>query len=407
MERRAISISGIVQGVGLRPFVFGLASEFGLHGFVKNQTGGVLIEVEGEDRSVDGFFLALMKRPPPLAQFEEVSWTSCLPRNDTCFRIESSSADAASLIFPSPDVATCADCLAELFDPRDRRYRYPFLNCTNCGPRFTIIRNAPYDRERTTMESFVMCAECRAEYEDPYNRRFHAEPIACASCGPRLEALDAQGARLASADPLEAAIAALRQGRIIALKGLGGYHLACLAADARAVTELRRRKQRDAKPFALMVGDLAGAREIAEVSTSEAALLESRRRPIVLVRRRPGADVAVAVAPGSPDFGVMLPYTPLHHLLLRTLGSLPLVMTSGNRSDEPIAYEDDDASVRLAGIAYLYLTHNRPIHMRCDDSVTRIVDGKESPLRRSRGYAPQPMRLAVECRRPTLALGAS
>ncbi|AGA28676.1 carbamoyltransferase HypF [Singulisphaera acidiphila] len=405
MERRAISISGIVQGVGLRPFVFGLASEFGLHGFVKNQTGGVLIEVEGEDRSVDGFFVALMKRPPPLAQFEEVSWTSCLPRNDTCFRIEASSADATSLIFPSPDVATCDDCLAELFDPGDRRYRYPFLNCTNCGPRFTIIRNAPYDRERTTMESFVMCAACRKEYEDPHNRRFHAEPIACAACGPRLQAVNAQGRSFASEDPLKAAVAALSQGKIVALKGLGGYHLACLAADETAVAELRRRKQRDAKPFALMVADLAGAHAIAEISTSEEALLESRRRPIVLLRRRPGADVAVAVAPGNHDLGVMLPYTPLHHLLLRALGATPLVMTSGNRSDEPIAYEDDDARERLAGIADLYLTHNRPIHMRCDDSVTRLVEGKELPLRRSRGHAPQPMSLPVACRRPTLALG--
>ncbi|WP_406699267.1 carbamoyltransferase HypF [Singulisphaera sp. Ch08] len=406
MERRAISISGIVQGVGLRPFVFGLASQFGLRGFVKNQTGGVLIEVEGEDRSVDGFFVSLMNRPPPLAQFEEVTCKSCLPRNDICFRIESSSADATSLIFPSPDVATCDDCLAELFDPRDRRFRYPFLNCTNCGPRFTIIRNAPYDRERTTMESFVMCAECRAEYEDPHNRRFHAEPIACATCGPRLQAVDAHGESFASGeDSLAAAVAALRQGRIVALKGLGGYHLACLATDARSVAELRERKQRDAKPFALMVGDLAGACRIAEISTSEEALLQSRRRPIVLLRRRPGTDVVDAVAPGNRDLGVMLPYTPLHHLLLRSLEPTPLVMTSGNRSDEPIAFEDDDARERLSGIADLYLNHDRPIHMRCDDSVTRIVDGKELPLRRSRGHAPQPLNLPVACRRPTLALG--
>lgn len=405
MERRAISISGIVQGVGLRPFVFGLASQFGLCGFVKNQTGGVLIEVEGEDRSVDGFFVALMKRPPPLAQFEEVCCTSCLPQHDTCFRIEASSADATSLIFPSPDVATCDDCLAELFDPGDRRYRYPFLNCTNCGPRFTIIRNAPYDRERTTMESFAMCAECRVEYEDPHNRRFHAEPIACALCGPRLQAVDALGDPLTSGDPLEATVAVLRRGGIVALKGLGGYHLACLAGDEAVVAELRRRKQRDAKPFALMVGDLSIAHTIVEISKSEEALLESRRRPIVLLRRRSGAAVAVAVAPANRELGVMLPYTPLHHLLLRTLGSEPLVMTSGNRSDEPIVFEDEDARTRLAGIADLYLTHDRPIHMRCDDSVTRIVLGKELPLRRSRGHAPQPLTLQGGCRRPTLALG--
>jgi len=405
MERRAIAVSGVVQGVGFRPFVHRLASRFGLHGFVKNQTGGVLIEVEGDVCTLDQFFAELTNRPPPLAQIDEVSWVSRLPRRDRCFRIETSTAAATTLIFPSPDVATCDDCLAELFDPADRRYRYPFLNCINCGPRLTIIRGFPYDRERTTMASFVMCAACRAEYEDPRDRRFHAQPIACPSCGPRLRALGAAGEPIASDDPLAEAVASLRRGRIIALKGLGGYHLVCMAGDGMAVAELRRRKHRDEKPFAVMVGDLAEARRIAEVSPAEEFLLTSPPRPIVLLCRRAEAGVAAAVAPANLHLGVMLPYTPLHHLLLHTLDSMPLVMTSGNRSDEPIAYEDRDALARLTGIADLFLTHDRPIHVRCDDSVTRMAGGCELPLRRSRGQAPQPLRLPVSCGRPALALG--
>lgn len=406
MERRAISITGIVQGVGLRPFVYGLAAQFGLRGFVKNQTGRVLIEVEGEDDSVERFFTTLLNRPPPLAQFDHVEWRPCRLQQETGFRIESSSDDDATcLIFPSPDVATCDACLAELFDPRDRRFRYPFLNCTNCGPRFSIIRTAPYDRERTTMASFVMCADCRAEYEDPSNRRFHAEPIACPVCGPRLQALDAQGQASGVVDPLAEAVAVLRGGGIVAIKGLGGYHLACLAGDEAAVAELRLRKQREAKPLALMVGSLAEAQQIAEISPGEAALLESRRRPIVLLRRRQAALVAPSVSPGSRDYGVMLPYTPLHFLLLREFDSAPLVMTSGNRSDEPIAYDDCDARERLRGIADLFLTHDREIRMRCDDSVARVLGDHELMLRRSRGAAPQPLTLPVGCRRPTLALG--
>jgi len=405
MERRAIAVSGIVQGVGFRPFVHRLASRFGLHGFVKNQTGGVLIEVEGETPTLEQFVAELTNRPPPLAQIDEVSWAARLPRGDPTFRIDTSTTAATSSIFPSPDVATCDDCLAELFDPADRRFRYPFLNCINCGPRLTIIRGFPYDRERTTMASFVMCAACRAEYEDPRDRRFHAQPIACPSCGPRLRACGADGVLFECDDPLAEACATLRQGRIVALKGLGGYHLACMAGDDRAVAELRRRKHRDEKPFALMVGDLAGARRIATVSPAEASLLASPRRPIVLLRRRAHAGIAAAVAPRNPYLGVMLPYTPLHHLLLHALDSMPLVMTSGNQTDEPIAYDDHDALARLTGIADLFLTHDRPIHIRCDDSVTRVVGGCELPLRRSRGYAPRPLGLPVACRRPVLALG--
>ncbi|WZO98768.1 carbamoyltransferase HypF [Isosphaeraceae bacterium EP7] len=405
MERRAISVRGIVQGVGFRPFVHHLASRYGLRGFVRNQTDGVLIEVEGKGRSLDRFLTELTSQPPPLVQIDEVRWVARRPRGDPLFQINLSTNDATGVVFHSPDVATCDDCLVELFDLRDRRYRYPFLNCTNCGPRFTIIRGAPYDRERTTMESFAMCPACLAEYQDPSNRRFHAEPIACPACGPRLQALDAHGQSISSEDPLAAAGAALRQGRILALKGLGGYHLACLATDGRVVSELRRRKHRDEKPFAIMVRDPAEARRIAELSPAEEALLVSRRRPIVLLRRRAGVDVADSVAPGTRELGLMLPYTPLHHLLLDELGATPLVMTSGNRADEPIAYDDHDAQALLSGIADLYMTNNRSIHMRCDDSVTRFVAGDEMPIRRSRGYSPQPLRLPIACLRHTLALG--
>jgi hydrogenase maturation protein HypF len=405
MHRRAIDVSGIVQGVGFRPFIYDLATRLGLNGFVRNQTGGVLIEVEGEAHSLDRFLVELQSKPPPLARIDEVSWESRFPQGDPHFRIEASEHGSAGPIFISPDVATCDDCLRELFDPRDRRYRYPFLNCTNCGPRFTIIRDSPYDRVRTTMASFVMCPACHAEYEDPDNRRFHAQPTACPRCGPRLEALDTHGQALKVEDPLAHAVDALRLEMIVALKGVGGYHLACRADSASAVAELRRRKHRDEKPLAVMVEDSRAAHEICEVGPGEHALLVSLRRPIVLLRRKPGAPVADQVAPGNPFLGVVLPYSPLHHLLLRDMKGTPLVMTSGNRSDEPIAYEDHDARERLSGIADVILTHDRPIHLRCDDSVTQWVAGEELPLRRSRGYAPEPLGLPVSCRRPTLAAG--
>jgi hydrogenase maturation protein HypF len=295
--------------------------------------------------------------------------------------------------------------LAELFDPADRRYRYPFLNCTNCGPRLTIISGAPYDRAMTTMSPFTMCADCRAEYEDPTNRRFHAQPNACPACGPRLLLQDNRGGLVATNDPLRSFATALGEGRIGALKGLGGYHLVCDARDSAAVGELRRRKHRDERPFAVMVTDVNAAEAICGVSAAERLLLCSPGRPIVLLRRRHCGEIADDVAPGNPFLGVMLPYTPLHHLLMRTVGGAPLVMTSGNRSEEPIAYEDSQASTRLAGIADLFLGHDRRIHLRCDDSVTRIIDDIELPLRRSRGYAPQPIDLPFSCPRPALAFG--
>jgi hydrogenase maturation protein HypF len=405
MERRAILICGIVQGVGFRPFVYNLAARLQLHGFVKNQTGSVLIEVEGESPVLERFLAELADQPPTLARIEHLSWERRTPRGEHQFRIESSEADASSPIFISPDVATCSECLAEMLDPADRRYGYPFLNCTHCGPRLTIITGAPYDRPRTTMVSFVMCPACRAEYEDPTARRFHAQPTACPVCGPRLQVFSASGERIETSNPLAHFAEALRAGQIGALKGLGGYHLVCAAQNRAAVQELRRRKHRDDKPFAIMVADLEAVEALCQTQPAERELLFSSRRPIVLLRKRRPSAIAEDVAPRNPWLGVMLPYTPLHHLLLRILDGMPLVMTSGNRSEEPIAYEDDEALEKLAAIADLFLIHDRPIHVRCDDSVTRIVDGWELPVRRSRGYAPQPIGLPRACPCPTLALG--
>ncbi|MDR3620210.1 MAG: carbamoyltransferase HypF [Paludisphaera borealis] len=404
MERRAIVVTGVVQGVGFRPFVYHLADRFQLHGSVKNQSGSVLIEVEGEPSSLEGFLAELTDRPPPLAQIDRLSWEPRAPRGESRFQIESSEADGASPVFISPDVATCPECLAEVFDTGDRRFGYPFLNCTNCGPRLTIITGAPYDRRRTTMATFAMCAACRAEYDDPADRRFHAQPTACADCGPRLRLLDGAGMPLSSPDPIAFFGEALEKGEIGALKGLGGYHLACMARDSSTVAELRRRKHRDEKPFAVMVADLEAAERLVEIGPAERSLLLSAARPIVLLRALRPDVVAEEVAPGNPWLGVMLPYTPLHHLLMRAVEGVPLVMTSGNRSDEPIVHRESDAGT-LAGIADLFLVHDRPIHVRCDDSVTRVVDGVELPVRRSRGYAPSPIALPVACPRPVLAVG--
>lgn len=398
----------MVQGVGFRPFVYRLASELGLTGFVRNQGSHVLIEAEGSLDAIARFPSALREQMPVLARIDEIQIEDCAPCHDSSFQIISSEVDEGKIISIGADVASCAECLAELFDPRDRRYRYPFLNCTNCGPRLTIITGVPYDRAKTTMASFEMCTACRNEYEDPLNRRFHAEPTACADCGPRLSLRDAAG-QVFEGDPLLSAVNALKQGRIVAVKGLGGFHLACLARDDKAVAELRRRKHRDEKPFAIMVADLAAAEASCEVGSDEALLLCDHKRPIVLLRRRDLSLskqlVSASVAPGNPLLGVMLPYTPLHHLLLADLGGEPLVMTSGNRNDEPIAYEDIDALQRLDGIADFFLMHDRPIHRRCDDSIVRWCAGDQVILRRSRGYVPQPLRLPTDCGVPILAVG--
>jgi len=404
MERRAVVVHGLVQGVGFRPFVFNLATRLRLGGFVQNQTGTVVIEVEGEPPALDRFLTELGEHPPPLAQIADLAWEARPPQGEQAFRIAASTAGDTSAIVVAPDVATCRECLAEMNNPADRRFGYPFLNCTNCGPRLTIITGAPYDRPRTTMSGFPMCPACRAEYDDPRDRRFHAQPTACPVCGPRLTLLDSAQRGRPSAEPLADFAAALRAGRIGALKGLGGFHLACDASNGSAVAELRRRKHRDEKPFAVMVADSAAADCLAVVSPAERTLLQSPAAPIVLLRQRTPAGVVAAVAPGNPYLGVMLPYTPLHHLLLQALGGRPLVMTSGNRSDEPIAYQDDFGE-KLTGIADLYLVHDRPIHVRCDDSVTRMVDGQELLLRRSRGYAPRPLTLPCATPVPLLAVG--
>ena len=415
VARRRLVVRGIVQGVGFRPFVYGLAQRFGLGGFVFNDSDGVTLEIEGSISALDAFEQTLRTTPPPLARIDAVIATTVAPRGETSFHIETSRAAAARNALILPDVATCDDCLRELFDPNDRRFGYPFINCTNCGPRFTIVLDVPYDRAQTTMRVFPMCPACQAEYDDPLNRRFHAQPNACAVCGPSLAFHWWSSAPLpnlpAAASPLEQAVFALAHGAILAIKGLGGYHLACNALDHDAVARLRTRKQREARPFALMAPDLATIRQLCYVKPEEATLLEARQRPIVLLDALPGAPVAPSVAPGYTTLGIMLPYTPLHHLLLRAYAAaMPdqpavLVMTSGNLSDEPIAYRDDDAAVRLRSIADGALTHNRDIHMRCDDSVARIVAGGVQLLRRSRGYAPEPVTLTLNVPKPILATG--
>lgn len=404
-ERRGISVRGIVQGVGFRPFVYALARRHGLAGTVRNDAGGVQIEAEGAPEALQRFLRAIQEEAPLLAVVEHVGWRPLPARAETGFRIEES-RDGAARTLVSPDVATCEDCLAELFDPADRRYRYPFTNCTNCGPRFTITCSVPYDRATTTMARFAMCSECRREYEDPSDRRFHAQPNACPVCGPQVKLLDRFGHELRAGreDPIRRAARMLRGGAIVAVKGLGGYHLACDPFDGRAVRTLRGRKVRQDKPFALMARDPEQARELCRVSPEEEKLLASPARPIVLLERREDAGVAGALAPRQNTLGVMLAYTPLHHLLLGDAG-IPLVMTSGNNADEPIAYGDQEAFERLGEIADYFLVHDREVHMRADDSVARVFAGETYPVRRSRGYAPAPLRVAESLRRHTLACG--
>lgn len=397
-----------MQGVGFRPFVHALATGLNLRGFVANRGGRVEIEVEGPPDALDRFERELTASAPPLARIESIATRLANPRGDADFRIAESRAGQGTTVYISPDAATCDACLIELLDPADRRYRYPFINCTACGPRLTIITGSPYDRERTTMDAFEMCERCRAEYTDPSDRRFHAEPIACPACGPRLDAidLDAEG-RAVAGDPIAAAVLDLRLGRILAVKGLGGFHLACDAGNAVAVEELRRRKHRDEKPFAIMLADVDAARSLCMVSAAEAEVLRSPARPIVLLHRRAEGTgpIADAVAPQSTRLGVMLPYTPLHHLIMEASGGLPLVMTSGNRSDEPIAIGNEDARSRLHGIADLLVLHDRDIRVRCDDSVVRLAGAAPVFVRRSRGYAPAPLTLPFECPAEILAVG--
>ncbi|GGO78535.1 carbamoyltransferase [Nonomuraea cavernae] len=403
--RSRIRVEGIVQGVGFRPFVHALASRYGLAGLVGNDATGVFIEAEGPPAAVTALVEAVRERAPALAVVERVSVSEVAPTGARGFEIAPSVAGGTRRTLVPADVATCDDCLAELFDPADRRYRYPFVNCTNCGPRFTIITGMPYDRGSTTMAGFPLCPECAAEYRDPGDRRFHAQPVCCPACGPALTLRTADGARLPG-DPVAVATAWLAGGAVVAVKGLGGYHLAADAADETAVATLRARKRRADKAFAVMAADLAAARELCEVDDASAALLTGPRRPIVLLPRRAGAPVAPSVVPDGPDLGVLLPYTPLHHLLARE-SARPYVLTSGNLSDEPIAHDDEDARRRLGAIADAFLCHDRPIHTPADDSVVRAFRGAALPIRRARGHAPEPLTLPLAAARPVLACGAA
>ncbi len=408
--RRRVRAAGLVQGVGFRPYVYALARELGLTGWVRNTSGGVIAEVEGDAFGVAEFCRRLGGEAPALATVTDVDWCDVSVRGDADFVIEASHPGHGHTLVPA-DVAICDDCLRELNDPDDRRYRHPFVSCVNCGPRFTIIRALPYDRRNTTMAGFALCAECAREYRDPADRRFHAEPICCPNCGPHVSLRGPGGGDLHDGQAIAEARRLISRGAVVAVKGVGGYHLACDATGDAAVALLRQRKHRADKPFAVMVADLATAAAIAELSVGERAALQGRQRPIVLVAKRcdgGGLRLADAVAPGILDVGLLLPYTPLHHLLFGLPGDEPspqaLVMTSGNVSDEPLVTGDDEAVQRLAGLADAWLMHDRPIHRACDDSVVRVLAGTEMPVRRSRGYAPLPIRLPFSVE-PTLAVG--
>jgi hydrogenase maturation protein HypF len=390
-----VRVTGVVQGVGFRPHVFNLADRLGLAGWVRNDSAGVDIRIEGPEAALPAFLRDLERRAPPLARVDQVQVEERPPSGLRGFEIVASRSREEGLLPVLPEVATCADCLREMWDPSDRRHRYPFVNCTNCGPRFTIVRDVPYDRPFTTMASFPLCDACAREYDDPTDRRFHAQPIACPACGPQLS-FEVAGRITAERDAaLQRARHVLREGGVLAVKGLGGYHLACDATREGSVARLRSRKVREEKPFALMAADVDTVARHAIVSEAAARVLDGPERPVVLLPRRVPSSIAPAVAPGRDRLGFMLAYTPLHHLLLERDAGFPevLVMTSGNRSDEPIAYEDDDARQRLAGIADAFLLHDRPIHVRTDDSVVGTFRERAYPVRRARGYAPLPIRL--------------
>jgi hydrogenase maturation protein HypF len=402
VKGRHIEIRGVVQGVGFRPWIYRLATREGLCGHVRNDATGVTIEAFGPEEAIDHFLRGL-EAPPPAAVIGEVrSWAIPAEAPDG-FAIVHSQQTADRRVSIPPDLATCPDCIADIVDPSNRRYRYPFTNCTNCGPRFTITREVPYDRPATTMAAFRMCDACEREYHDVADRRFHAQPNACPVCGPKLELRAANG-RLLDIDPLPSVAAALLNGCVVAIKGVGGFHLACDATSPEAVRRLRERKRRDEKPFAVMVEDLTQAAEIAWLNATECRLLGSVERPIVLARQRTGNMLAKEVAPNNPLVGVMLPYTPLHHLLMRDV-CRPLVMTSGNLSEEPLAYRNDEALQRLSGIADLFLMHDREIETRCDDSIVRLIAGSPAILRRGRGYVPRSIAVSPVFDVPVLACG--
>jgi hydrogenase maturation protein HypF len=398
-----ITVRGVVQGVGFRPFVYRLAHEHALKGWVRNTSGSVDIEVEGGGEAINKFLSDLKTKTPPMARIESVEVAFDSPKGYTEFQIEPSLSREGQYQLVSPDIATCDECKKEIFSPTDRRFRYPFTNCTNCGPRFTIIEDIPYDRPKTTMHKFKMCPKCRKEYADPLNRRFHAQPNACPKCGPKLELLNSNGKAVKCNDAIKTASQLLKEGKILAIKGLGGFHLACDATSEKAIDTLRVRKRRQGKPLAVMIGTIKEIEKHCFVSAEERKLLQSSQCPIVLLRWKKGSNISPAVAPKLKYLGVMLPYTPLHHILLSETG-LPLVMTSGNISEEPIAKDNDEALRRLNGIADYFLVHNRDIYSRYDDSVY-IVEGVPRAVRRARSYAPYPIFLPFKSK-PILACGA-
>lgn len=404
-----VQVKGIVQGVGFRPFVYNLAQRLDLRGWVRNTSGGVELEVSGEADALQQMLQALREEAPPLAQIDSINAADHSPNGFTGFEIRHSQAMPGAFQPVSADLSICPDCLDDVRDPASRYYRYPFVNCTNCGPRFTIIRDLPYDRPLTTLADFAMCPDCSAEYQDPANRRYHAQPVSCPECGPHIWALVGRE----SIENQELALTCIRQlvakGEVVAIKGLGGFHLACDASNPIAVNLLRTRKRRPDKPLAVMMPDVETVRRYCELSQAEEAELISNRRPILLLRKRPDTQIAEEVAPNQTTLGVMLPYTPLHYLLLEPASGIPevWVMTSGNRSEEPIITENQKALDQLGEIASAFLLHNRPIQTRMDDSVMRVEVSSQtlSPIRRSRGYAPTPLRLAWQTR-PILATGA-
>ncbi|NTV47351.1 MAG: carbamoyltransferase HypF, partial [Chlorobiales bacterium] len=389
IARLRVFVNGIVQGVGFRPFVYNLAHEHGLSGFVTNTSGGVEIEVEGNPSDLNLFLEKLGNSAPPLSVITTIRSETVPCNGETDFKIIPSKGDAKVQTLISPDVAVCTDCLKELFNPDDRRHRYPFINCTNCGPRYTIIENIPYDRPATSMKHFRMCPACEAEYHDPANRRFHAQPNACPVCGPQVALYKPDREKVEAEDPISETIQLLKSGCIVAIKGLGGFHLAVDARNESAVQELRRRKHREEKPFAVMARNLEALSSLCELNDEEIKALSAPQSPIILARKK-ASVLAPSIAPGNDRLGAMLPYTPLHHLLLATELDA-LVMTSANLSDEPICIENEEAFERLSGIADFFLMHNRDIYLRCDDSVVIHLAGTMRQIRRSRGYAPRPI----------------
>ena len=403
IKRVRYHFSGVVQGVGFRPFIYRQAIRNKLVGFVQNRPDGVLVEVEGAASPIDSFLSGVCQDLPSLADVTNISALDIEITLEGSFRIIPSDNRGDGDVHIAPDVAVCPDCLTEFFNPLDRRYRYPFINCTNCGPRLTIIKSIPYDRVNTSMSCFPLCLQCQSEYENPADRRFHAEPDACPVCGPQIHILDGEGNPVDTTDPIGAAISLLKDGKILAIKGLGGFHLSVNAANNEAVERLRSRKFREEKPLAIMVSNLATVKQVGQVNDEEEKLLASLQRPIVLIKKKNNNIISEAVAPGVPNLGVMLPYTPLHYLLLENYFDA-LVMTSANQIDEPICIGNREAVNRLKGIADYFLVHNRDILVRCDDSIVIVAGEKQQILRRSRGFVPRPVVLA-EFFPAVLALG--